>query len=63
MVTWAKMDRLAKCIYLVQTEDEFLNIISLVVWNWITVWVCWYDIGTFGILVLDHHVGIMALYD
>ena len=32
------------------------------IWNWITTWVFWRCIGTFGILVLDSCVGILTLY-
>ena len=41
--------------------SHFLGLTHLVVWNWITAWVFWRCIGTFGILVLDSCVGILAL--
>ena len=58
------MDQLAKSIYFVLIETAFLILRSTshVVWNWITTWIYWYGISTFGILVLDSYVGIMALY-
>ena len=61
VVNWTKIDRLAKCIYseLIEIGSSFLRLTNLIVWDWITIWVYWYNIGN---LVLDSYVGTMALY-
>ena len=49
--TLGQNGQLVKCVYFVLTENGFLlsDLTSLVVWIWITIWVYWYGIGTFGI--------------
>ena len=62
-----QMDWLAKCIYFVLTEYRFFiseidQSCSMKLANSMGILVqYWYDIGILEILVLDHHVGIMAL--
>ena len=62
VVNWAKLDRLTKCIYLVQVKYRIFLIFrdGLVLWYgiWIAAWVYWYGVSVIGIMVLDNCVSI-----